>query len=100
MYVSAEDLRKHLNLDTDEDDGYITELEQVAEDYISEFIGRPLKDFETEGVMAKSQIRHAIRLLVGHWYSSREIVTYGNAQTLPFGFMSLLQPLKQYGRER
>lgn len=39
-------------------------------------------------------IRHAILLLVGHWYQSREGVTAGQMSAMPFAVDALLAPLR------
>ena len=103
MYVEIEDLKKHLNIDHSEDDAYIRELEEVAEDAIATYLNRPLSDFVTENPPGtcphdtlKPAIRHAIRLTVGTWYANRESVTFGSASELPSGASFLLLPLKKF----
>ena len=100
MYVLISDLRKHLNIDHTEDDAYIAELEQVAEDAIETYLQRPLSDFvnkdECSHEEMKPAIRHAIRLLVGTWYASREDVVFASTSMLPNGVQSLLLPLKKF----
>ena len=100
MYVLIEDLRKHLNVDHNEDDAYIAELERVAEDAIETYLQRPLTDFVNPEHCShedmKPAIRHAIRLLVGTWYASREDVLFANSSTLPNGVQALLLPLKKF----
>jgi len=39
-------------------------------------------------------IRHAILLLVGHWYQNREGVTAGQMSAMPFAVDALLAPLR------
>ena len=100
MYVTIEDLRKHLNIDHNEDDAYLRELEEVAEDAISTFLQCPLSSFEKPGACShtemKPAIRHAIRLLVGNWYANREDVAFAAPAMLPHGVQSLLLPLKKF----
>lgn len=96
MYITIEDLKKHLNVDHSEDDVYIEELAEVAEDAVAEYLNRPLTDFvDGEGVL-KASIRHAIRLLVGTWYASRESVAFATPSALPDGVYHLLMPLRQF----
>lgn len=103
MYLTIEDMKKHLNVDHDEDDAYIRDLIQVAEDAVATWMNRPLSDFVEpvpdgvcpDGVL-KPSIVHAIRLLVGSWYASRESVTFGSASELPHGVAFLLMPLKNF----
>ena len=50
MLLSVEDLKKHLNIDHDEDDAYIQELISVAEDAVETYINRPISEFvDAEG---------------------------------------------------
>lgn len=103
MYLEISDLKKHLNIDHDEDDAYIKELIEVAEDSIATYLNRPLSDFVEKHEdgrcnhdTLKPAIRHAIRLAVGAWYANRESVTYGSASELPNGIAYLLLPLKKF----
>ena len=84
----------------DEYDAYIAELERVAEDAIETYLQRPLTDFidpeQCTHQNMKPAIRHAIRLLVGTWYASREDVLFASATTLPNGVQALLLPLKKF----
>ena len=103
MYLTIDDMKKHLNVDHDEDDAYILELMKVAEDAVATWLNRPLSDFvdpHEDGVcphgVLKPSIVHAIRLLVGSWYASRESVTFGSASELPHGVAFLLLPLKNF----
>lgn len=103
MYVTIDDLKKHLNVDHSEDDAQIRELEAVAEDAIATYLNKPLSDFcdttQCEHQQLKPAIRHAIRLLVGTWYASREDTVYASTSTLPTGVVSLLLPLRNFVTE-
>ena len=103
MYLEIDDLKKHLNVDHNEDDAYIRELILVAEDSVQSYLNAPLSDFVEEHSDGKCQhetlkasIRHAIRLLVGTWYANRESVTFGNPSLIPNSVSYLLAPLKKY----
>ena len=100
LLVSVEDLKKHLNVDHNEDDAYIGDLAQVAQDAIATYLQRPIEDFiisiDGDVVEIKPAIRHSIRLLVGQWYANREPVAFANAQEIPFGLNALLVPLKNF----
>ena len=98
MYITVEDLKKHLNVDHSEDDDYIGELSEVAEDAVAEYLNRPISDFVTDGKL-KASVRHAIRLLVGTWYASRESVAYASPSVLPDGVYALLMPLRRFVSE-
>lgn len=98
MYITIEDLKKHLNVDHSEDDDYIGELSEVAEDAVAEYLNRPISDFVTDGKL-KASVRHAIRLLVGTWYASRESVAFASPSVLPDGVYALLMPLRRFVSE-
>jgi hypothetical protein len=91
-------LKKHLNVDHSEDDAYIGELSEVAEDAVAEYLNRPIADFVTDGKL-KASVRHAIRLLVGTWYASRESVAFASPSVLPDGVYALLMPLRRFVSE-
>lgn len=49
--------------------------------------------------MAVAPIRHAMLLLVGHWYANRETVSIGNvAADLPWAVEALLSPLRLWSQ--
>ena len=101
MIVSTVDLKKHLNVDHNEDDAYIAELEAVAEASIQTYLQRPLYEYtercpESNTLVTCPSIRHAIRLLVGMWYANREPVAFASATELPFTVNALLIPLKNF----
>lgn len=96
MYLTVDELKKHLNVDHDEDDAYIEELIAVAEDSVAVFLNRELKELtDTDGKL-KPSVRHACRLLVGTWYASRESVAFATPSALPDGVYHLLMPLRQF----
>lgn len=93
--LTIEELKKHLNIDHNEDDEYIEELIAVAEDAVATYLNRPLVDYTNNGEL-KPSIRHACRLLVGTWYANRESVVYSEPNELPDGVMALLLPLRRF----
>lgn len=99
MYLTVEDLKKHLNVDHSEDDVYIGELAEVAEDAVAEYLNRPIADFVDENGKLKASVRHAIRLLVGTWYASRESVAFATPSVMPDGVYALLMPLRRFVSE-
>lgn len=99
MYINVEDLKKHLNVDHSEDDEYIGELSEVAEDAVAEYVNRPLADFVDEEGKLKASVRHAIRLLVGTWYANRESVAFASPAVMPDGVYALLLPLRRFVTE-
>lgn len=94
--LTVEDLKKHLNIDHDEDDAYIQELISVAEDAVETYINRPLAEMVGDDGKLKPAIRHACRLLVGTWYANRESVVFSTPSELPDGVVALLLPLRRF----
>lgn len=95
MYMTVEDLKKHLNVDHSEDDTYISDLIEVAEDYVATYLNAPLTEY-VEDDKLKASVKHAIRLLVGTWYANRESVAFATPSVLPDGVYSLLLPLRKF----
>lgn len=94
--LTLEDLKKHLNIDHDEDDAYIEELISVAEDAVSTYVNRPLAELVDDKGKLKPAVRHACRLLVGTWYANRESVVFSAPSELPDGVVALLLPLRRF----
>lgn len=96
MYITVEDLKKHLNVDHSEDDTYIEDLAEVAEDSVATYLNRPLAEFVDDAGHLKASVRHAIRLLVGTWYANRESVAFASPSVMPDGVYALLLPLRRF----
>lgn len=96
IMLTIEDLKKHLNIDHNEDDAYIADLISVAEDAVETYINRPIAEFVDSEGKVKPAIRHACRLLVGTWYANRESVVFSAPSELPDGVVALLLPLRRF----
>jgi uncharacterized phage protein (predicted DNA packaging) len=94
--IEIDDLKKHLNIDHNEDDAYIEELIAVAEDAVGTYLNKPLADYMDAEGRLKPAIRHACRLLVGTWYANRESVVFSSPSELPDGVVALLLPLRRF----
>lgn len=89
MYVTVEEVKKHLNIDYEEDDQYLQDLIEAAEDAIERFIQQPFKDIEVNATIPAS-IKHAIKLMVGGFYANREPVAFASTNEIPYGLHFLL----------
>lgn len=89
MYVSVEEIKRHLNIDYEEDDLYLQDLIEAAEDAIERFIQQPLKDVEVDGKLPAS-LKHAVRLMVGGFYANREPVAFAAASEIPYNLHFLI----------
>ncbi|RVI95669.1 phage gp6-like head-tail connector protein [Sinorhizobium medicae] len=86
--VSLADAKAHLRISFTADDAYITGIVEAAEDYV-----------ESVGVAFATPIqpavRHAVLLIVSHFYNNREAVTVEAINAMPFGVNALLQPYRE-----
>ena len=98
-YTEIQDMKRHLNVDFDDDDAYISDLIDVAEEAISTYLNRPLCEFIGQDGCLKPTLKHAVRLLVGNWYANREPVAYASATNVPYTLDYLLLPLKRFVTE-
>ena len=98
MYIDTVILKKHLNIDETwvEDDEYIKALCLAAENAVENHIARPLSEITDEHGKLPPAVKHAILLLVGHFYANRESVSFASASEIPLAYQYLLQPYKSY----
>lgn len=89
MYVSVEEIKRHLNIDYEEDDLYLQDLIEAAEDAIERFIQQTLKDVEVDGKLPAS-LKHAVRLMVGGFYANREPAAFAAASEIPYNLHFLI----------
>lgn len=89
-YISLEEAKKHLNVDHDEDDDFIIELIDTAEDYLSGLLRRPLVEVEQDSGELPPALRHALRMLVARFYADREGYRVGRVTELAFSLGSLI----------
>lgn len=89
MYVSVEEIKRHLNIDYEEDDLYLQDLIEAAEDAIERFIQQPFSDVAVDGMLPAS-LKHAIRLMVGGFYANREPAAFATASEIPYNLHFLI----------
>lgn len=101
MYLQLYQVKKHLNLDENfhDDDEYLVELAQAAQQTVEVHLDRPLKDFENEEGFIPSSLTQAMLLLVGTWYASRESVSFASNTVLPHSYDYIIALYKNYNRE-
>jgi hypothetical protein len=93
MYINLDEAKKHLNIDDCfcDDDMYIGQLIEVSEAVIERDTGLKLSDMEDGNGNIPSPILHAIRLLVGNFYSNREPVVVGATPSeVPLSYRHLI----------
>jgi uncharacterized phage protein (predicted DNA packaging) len=91
MYVTLEDIKRHLNVDFNDDDNLITSMIEAAEASIEKSIGAPLAELAPDGTLPKDLI-HAIRMMTSVFYEYREGFTYGKIAQVPYTLSNLLAP--------
>lgn len=100
-------IRSHCRIDDDftGDDSLLEIYSGAARRYVEKWTRRTLYKTNAEQGFAEDcdrlllddDIRAAMLLLIGHWYTHRETVTDGQAVEVPFAVEALLQPHKIYG---
>lgn len=98
MYLTVEDAKKHLNIDATftDDDAYISDLIDVAEDAVRTHIDRPFTELETEPGKLPPAVLHAVRYLVGQLYANREPAAFASAMEIPYTYSYLISLYKRY----
>lgn len=100
MYITVEDLKKHLNIDDDfkGDDEYLAYLITVAEDAVSIHIDRNLSEVADEnGGELPAVLIHAMKLFIGDMYQSRESTSFnGSPSEIPFSYTYLTSLYRRY----
>lgn len=85
--VTLAEAKAHLRIGFTSDDAYVTSLLEAAEAYVTEVgvaIATPIQP----------PVRHAVLLLVSHWYGAREAAATEPPKAIAFGVDALLQPYR------
>ena len=98
MFIDTVILKKHLNIDESfiDDDEYIKALCLAAENAVENHLQRPLSEIVNDKGQLPPAVKHAILLLVAHFYANRESVSFATASEIPLAYQYLLQPYKSY----
>ena len=97
MYLSVNDVKRHLIIDHCDDDRYLCDLITVAEDAVRRDLNLySLKDIEDETGMLPASVLHAMLILIGTLYANRESVTYGTPHTVPHSYEYLIALARNY----
>lgn len=86
--VSLSEAKAHLRVSFSDDDDYVTALLEAADGYVSA-IGVSLD------TPVSAPVKHAITLLVSHWYNAREAAGEKPSAPIAFGVNALLQPYRE-----
>lgn len=97
MYLTVADIKRHLIIDHQDDDLYLADLEQVAEDAVKRDLNLySLKEIEDCSGMLPSAVTQAMLLLIGSLYANRESVSYGSPHPVPHSYEYLLDLYRNY----
>lgn len=93
MNPTIEELRQQCRIDDTAEDSLLTTYAMAARKRAENYINRKIYEdsvpkSDSDGLLLSEDIKLAIMLAVGFWYSSRE------ADEVPVGFYSLLQPYR------
>ena len=98
MYLQLSQIKKHLNINEDfvDDDEYLIELSKVTENVVQKHIDRELTELEDEEGNIPSPLAHAMLLLIGTYYASRESVAFVSTSVLPHAYDYIIALYKNY----
>ncbi|WP_318855539.1 head-tail connector protein [Sinorhizobium meliloti] len=85
--VTLAEAKAHLRISFATDDVYVQSLLDAAEGYVS-VIGVAI------AAPVPAPVKHAVLLLVSHWYSAREAAATEPPRAIAFGVDALLQPYR------
>lgn len=88
--MTLNDLKKHLIVDFDDDDGLIQAYMGAAIDYIQQTTGKTYDP-------AKEVWNLAIKILVKHWYDRREVELDGRLAKVSFSIDALINHISMCG---
>ena len=93
--VTLDDLKKHLNIDINDDDDLLLEYEAAAVELAEHFMNREIiqrddaQALSTTAAGVPAAVKQYIRCQVGDFYKQREITTTGQFATI---YKKLLDP--------
>lgn len=97
MYITLEEAKKHLQIDSTftDDDNYISALIGVAEDSVAQHLDIALESLVVGGTIPPA-IKQSILLMVGNLYANREPVSYSSVSRVPYTLEYLVGLYKHY----
>lgn len=99
-YVTVDEAKQHLYIDFFDDDIMIEGMIDAAEDVVGKCLNIDIDTLKNEEGNIPSAIKHAIKIMVGNLYNSRESVSFNATPfRIPYSFEYLLQPYKNYKKE-
>lgn len=100
MYLSIDDVKRHLLIDFNDDNIYLADLITVAEDAVKTDLNLDsLCEIEDCSGQLPASVIQAMLLLIGTFYANRESVTYGTPHSVPHAYEYLLDLNRKYIKE-
>lgn len=102
MYLKLDAIKKHLNINDDftADDVYLVGLAEAVETIVERHIDNKLDMLASKsGGGIPKPLLQAMLLLLGHFYESREAVSYVTASEVPLSYDYILSLYKNYGKK-
>jgi hypothetical protein len=101
-YTTVDELKKHLNIETEftDDDAYLLELISVAEMAVYNYCNGGVAEASSIVIddvaytALPKDIKHAIILLCSHLYLNRSSVSFAQGFEVPLAFKFLLNPYR------
>jgi uncharacterized phage protein (predicted DNA packaging) len=74
VLVSTSEAKTHLRVDSNTEDGYISQIIDAAESYVSEYLNRALSPWTEDSPVAPTpvSVKQAVLLVIGDLYANRE----------------------------
>jgi hypothetical protein len=96
-YLDLDTVKKQCSVDDwfHDDDEYLMSLGDVAENMVETDLDCDLSSVCVDNRLPDS-VRHAMLLLVAHFYRNRESVVFGSAVELPLGYEFLVSQFRNY----
>lgn len=91
--VNIEELKKHLNIEFDDDNDYLSLLEMAAVRTLKNYCQSDFSTLEDDDL---NVIVHCVKILVANLYANRESIAYSSIVEVPYSFEYLLQPYVRY----
>ena len=97
MYLSINDVKRHLIIDHNQDDMYLADLITVAQDAVRRDLNvYSLKELEDCTGMLPACVTQAMLLLIGTLYANRESISFGSPRAVPHSYEYLLDLCRNY----
>lgn len=92
-------LKAHVNVDFDDDDTLLQFYLDSAKEMVLTYVNRTEAELVGTGSDWPKPAMQAALMLASHWYNQREAAASVQMQGVPYGFETLLKPLRVLVKE-